>query len=98
MVQLQVITAACAWIGLVLQYVLLLGSAPGGVAVTTVQYFTYFTILSNRLVALVSTFTLLSRPLAARAFFTSPRVRGAAAVYIAVTGGIYFGVLRHLWS
>ena len=100
MVGLIAITGTAAWLALVLQLVLLLAATRDtiGAALATLQFFSYFTILSNLLVALVCTFTLVGRPTAVRQFFTKPRVRGGVALYIAVTGGIYFTVLRHLWQ
>ena len=100
MTGLTAITATAAWLGLILQLVLLLGSTRDtiGPALATLQFFSFFTILSNLLVALSCTLTLVGRPTAARQFFTKARVRGGLALYIAVTGGIYFTVLRHLWQ
>ncbi len=100
MVGLIAITGTAAWLALVLQLVLLLGATRDtiGPALATLQFASYFTILSNLLVALVCTFILVGRPTAVRQFATKPRVRGGVALYIAVTGGIYFTVLRHLWQ
>jgi len=100
MVGLIALTATAAWVGLVLQLVLLIAATRNtiGPALATLQFFSYFTILSNLLVALVCTFTVVGRPTTARQFLTKARVRGAVALYIAITGGIYFTVLRHLWQ
>ena len=85
-----------AAIGLVLQYVLALGNAPQGALVATVRYFSYFTILSNLLVAIVALHAALRPDIAG--FWSRPAVRGAAAVYIAVVLAIYDAVLRPLWN
>ncbi|WP_368562298.1 Pr6Pr family membrane protein [Pseudoxanthomonas sp. UTMC 1351] len=81
---------------LVLQYLLILGVTREniGPALGTLRYFSYFTILSNIAVVLVAIHAALARP----GFFSSLTVRGGVTLYIAVTGGIYFFILRHLWS
>jgi len=93
---LTAITAAVAWFALVLQFVLLLGATwnTKGPALATIQFFSYFTILSNLLVALVCTFAMRD----AGGFFARASVRGATALYIAVTGGIYLTILSSLWA
>ncbi|WFC40899.1 Pr6Pr family membrane protein [Pseudoxanthomonas sp. SE1] len=81
---------------LVLQYVLILQLTRDnvGVVLGTVRFVTYFTILSNIAVALVA----FSAATGQSGFFGQARVRGAVALYIGVTGSIYFFILRHLWQ
>lgn len=57
-----------------------------------VNYFSYFTILSNLFLALVLLITASSNKMFQRA--TS--VRGAAALYMTITGIVYFVLLRGL--
>ncbi len=91
-----VLLAGVALGSLLLQYALLLELAHGAIGFwpATLRYFSYFTILSNMGVLLVATHAALARPAA----FASARVRGALALYIGVTGAIYFLILRHLWQ
>lgn len=88
--------AAVALGSLLLQYALLLELVRGslGAGMATLRYFSYFTILSNVGVLLVAVHAALARP----GFFASARRRGALALYIGVTGAIYFLILRHLWQ
>lgn len=81
---------------LVLQYVLILQLTRDnvGVVLGTVRFFSYFTILSNIAVMLVACTAAAGRP----GCFAQARVRGAVALYIGVTGSIYFFILRHLWQ
>lgn len=81
---------------LVLQYVLILQLTRDnvGVVLGTVRFFSYFTILSNIAVSLVAFTAAAGRT----GFLARARVRGAVALYIGVTGSIYFFVLRHLWQ
>ncbi|HRN62398.1 MAG TPA: Pr6Pr family membrane protein [Luteimonas sp.] len=81
-------------VSLALQYVLLLQQAPDGAALATLRFLSYFTVLSNLLVAAASLAVASGRG----GFFASPRTTGAAALYIAITGLVYALVLRQLWA
>lgn len=91
-----VLVALVALASLVLQYVLILGATREdlGLALASLRYFSYFTILSNIAVVLVTLRAALAWP----GFFSRLTVRGGVALYIAITGGIYFFILRHLWN
>jgi hypothetical protein len=69
----------------------------GGTPVATaiVNYFSFFTILTNLLVALVLTFSGRVQP---TNFFCRPSVQSTAAVSIAIVGIVYSLVLRNLWD
>ncbi|MEO8406739.1 MAG: Pr6Pr family membrane protein [Chitinophagaceae bacterium] len=94
------ITMLVAWAALVLQLYLFIQQAPGNkitVAETIGRYFTYFTILSNLLVALGLTF-ILFLPGSLTRFFSRISTQTAIAVYIFVVGLGYNFLLRHLWN
>ncbi|RYY53385.1 MAG: hypothetical protein EOO09_18185 [Chitinophagaceae bacterium] len=87
--------ALLTWFALVLQLVLLLQSEAAPVPELLVRYFTFFTILSNILVAVgLSVFVLRGR--AGRS--GSQRSLSAAAVYIFIVGLTYNSILRFLWA
>lgn len=92
-----VVVAAFA---LVLQYVLLIRATLDtvGPAFATVRFFTYFTILSNLLVLLVSSMAAFVVESAPGRWFGQPAMRGGVALYIGVTMGIYATILRKLWE
>jgi len=87
--------AILAWFALVLQFALIIIDRKLSVAGTIIQFFSYFTILTNLLVALCYTNLIVS---AEGNFFTKPETLSAATVYIAVVGLIYNLVLRQLWA
>src|SRR3954463_8040337 len=90
-----VIVAAVAWPALLLQYWLILWhGSPGAM---TVRYFSFFTILSNFLVAFVATSAAMGGNWAPLRFWRRPSVRGLAALSIAVTCLIYATVLAGQW-
>ena len=67
-----------------------------GIVATVVQFLSFFTILTNILVAIC--FTLLLLQFAANNFFIKPKTMAATAVYITVVAAIYNIILRYLWS
>jgi len=94
------VAAVLGWAGLSIQLYLifysrwtLAASLLGGL----VSFFSYFTVLSNTLVATVLTCELTSRESAARRWFLQPWVSSGIAVSIAVVGLGYNVLLRHLW-
>jgi hypothetical protein len=93
---LAVPVAALAWPALGLQ--LLLMFRTGGGLPVLVAFLSFFTILSNILVALVATAFALGGKGSFGHWLRSPRVCGAAALYIAVTGIIYAVLLAGLWQ
>jgi hypothetical protein len=94
------VAAVLGWFGLSVQLYLILGtrweigaSLLGGL----MSFFSFFTVLSNTLVAVVLTCELTSRESAARRWFLQPSVSSGIAVSIAVVGLAYSLLLRHLW-
>lgn len=91
-----VVVAAATWSGLLLQYWLILWSGPFLHA--TVRYFSFFTILSNLLVAFVATAAATGGNWAPLRFWREPRIRGLAALCISVTCLIYATILAGHWD
>jgi hypothetical protein len=94
------VAAVLGWAGLSIQMYLIFysrwtlgASLLGGL----MSFFSYFTVLSNTLVATVLTCELTSRESAARRWFLQPSVSSGIAVSIAVVGIAYNLLLRHLW-
>ncbi|PCC73894.1 hypothetical protein SAMN02745121_06186 [Nannocystis exedens] len=93
------LVAGVAVAALVLRYALALVGAGDrlGPARATARYFGEFTVLSNCLVALTTGLAAVAsqRPLAR--LLARPAARGGVALYLIVTSGAYFLVLRQLW-
>ena len=62
------------------------------------SYFSYFTIITNTLAAIVLTYAADTRPSRGRAFFLQPWVASGIAVSIIVVGAAYSLLLRQLWQ
>lgn len=92
--------AVLGWAGLGIQLYLIFfarlsvgASLLGGL----VSFFSYFTVITNTLVAVVLTCAVTDRESAARRWFLQPWVSSGIAVSIAVVGLAYSLLLRHLW-
>ncbi|MBC2655994.1 Pr6Pr family membrane protein [Pseudomonas sp. MSSRFD41] len=92
--------ALLGWFGLAVQMYLILllrwdvgASLLGGL----VNFFSFFTVLSNTLVASVLTCALNLRISRGQAFMLQPWVSGAVAASIVLVGLAYNLLLRHLW-
>ena len=90
-----VIVAAVAWLALMLQYWLILWDGSAGAM--TIRYLSFFTILSNILVALVATSAATGGNWAPLRFLRRPSIRGLAALSISVTCLIYATILAGQW-
>jgi hypothetical protein len=79
-------------------YLITLGTTGGEFLHRTVNFFSFFTILSNILVALAATATALIPRTAIGRLLMRPGAASATMLYIGITGLTYFFVLRHLWQ
>lgn len=86
--------ALVGWFAVVGQYV---ASHSGSVA-STIDYLSYFTILSNILVTATLTSAALAPRSVAGRYLLRPGVATAAAVYITVTGLTYWLILSSLYD
>src|ERR1044071_1883578 len=90
--------AGTAWFALIGQLYLILVNRTTTIPETLLRFFSFFTILSNIIVAL-SLSTLLVGPNGKWGrFFSKPSTLTAITVYITVVGAIYNGILRFLWA
>lgn len=94
------VAAVLGWAGLTVQMYLILGtrweigaSLLGGL----VSFFSFFTVLTNTLVAVVLTCEQTARESVAKRWFLRPSVSSGIAVSIAVVALAYSLLLRHLW-
>ncbi|HLX83912.1 MAG TPA: Pr6Pr family membrane protein [Terriglobales bacterium] len=93
--------AVLAWYGLLLQfYVMIVNARAIGVPMATAiaNYFSFFTILTNLLVAVSLTLSLRRTPSTLGILANRPTVQTAATLYIAIVGIVYSLALRHIWD
>ncbi len=93
--------AMIAWFALGLQLYLTIATGAAGTAAVLARvgnYFSFFTILTNLLVAITLTFSLAAGRTAWGKLFARATVHAGVAVYIAIVGMIYSLLLRHIWN
>jgi hypothetical protein len=97
----MVFISMAAWLALVLQlYISIKNTQTNGltVIVATWNFFSYFTVLTNLIIALCLSFILLSPHSSTGRFFSKPTTIAAIAVYIFIVGLTYNTVLRFIWE
>ncbi len=93
MQHIRVLIAVLAWAALILQLGLMIAHPPEGVTYpgVVIMYFSYFTILSNLLVA--SSLTFVNHR-----YFATNFTHGAITVYITIVSLVYILFLHDLWN
>lgn len=95
---MMAIGACIGWFALIIQFYLILQNRQASVPETIIRFFSFFTILSNIIVATCFTVQLISPSIYAGSFWSSVKTQTAIAVYILVVGLVYNAVLRFLWA
>ena len=91
------IGAAIGWFALLLQLYLIIINRVASLPETIVRYFSFFTILTNFLVAVTFTLVYLKGIAKDGHFLTRPKTLTATTVYITIVGLIYNTILRFQW-
>ncbi len=95
------VIAAIGWFALGLQLFIMLDNVPGNGLTSTeavLNFFSYFTILTNLLVAISLTASWLLPDSRMGRFFLKPATQTAVAVYIITVGIVYSMALRKIWN
>ncbi len=85
--------ALTGWFAVIMQYVLMLKNSEVAATETTIRFFSYFTILTNLLTAIVLTCESFRKTQDSDSGFLT-----AIVVYITIVGMVYQISLRPLWS
>ena len=93
-----VIVAIVGWFALILQFYLMIQNRKVSIPETTIRFFSFYTILTNILIALYSTFLLLKPDSGWGKYFSRPSVATAITIYILVVGITYNLILRQIWN
>jgi len=86
------------WFALVTQLYINITAKAGSLAETITRFFSYFTILTNLLVAIACTALLLKPGSKWGRFFSGQQAFTAITVYIVIVGLIYNTILRFTWD
>jgi hypothetical protein len=94
----MLVGAIAGWVAIALQFYLLMANRTQDVPQTIIQFFSYFTILTNILVAIYFTVLLFNPKSSLAKFLSKSDTTTAITVYITVVGLVYNVILRYLWQ
>jgi hypothetical protein len=95
----RVIAAGIGFFALGLQYYIVAAGPEAPDPVTwTINFFSFFTILTNCLAAVAMIVPVVAPGTAVGRFFDRPSARTAIAAYILIVGVVYHLVLRNIWD
>jgi len=92
------IGATITWFALIIQFYLIILNRITTVPETIIRFFSFYTILTNVLVAMCFTFLLFKPNSRGVTFFSQLNVVTAITLYITVVGIIYNVILRQIWN
>ncbi|MEO6220458.1 MAG: Pr6Pr family membrane protein [Ginsengibacter sp.] len=92
------ILVLAGWFALIAQLYLIIVNRVTAIPETIMRYFSFFTILTNILVAVCCTILLLNKKKSLYNFFSNSKNITAITVYITVVGFVYNLILRFLWK
>src|SRR5881398_3651902 len=90
---LALLFAVIVWFALIVQFILMRQNSTASVLETIVRFFSFFTILTNAIVAIYFTGQVLNVGRTHR-----PGILSAVTVYIFMVGIVYQVLLRHIWE
>lgn len=93
---LLILLAILGWFALSVQFYLNISSKVASFSEILIRYFSYFTLLTNLLVAICCTSLVIYSRFTP--YFSNTKIITAVAVYILIVGLIYNVVLRFLWQ
>lgn len=94
---LALLFACTAWFALIAQFYLMMENRIFSVTETVIRFFSYFTILTNMMVAVYFTLVFFAKKQGA-GLVNKPGTLTALTIYITMVGTIYQVALRHIWE
>ena len=95
---LLIIISLFGWFALIGQFYLIIINRVTSVPETIIRYFSFFTILTNLIVAICCSALLSKSNSGMKNFFFRQNTLTAIAVYITIVGLVYNFILRFLWK
>lgn len=95
---LLALIALLSWLAVIAQFFISMEASTVDTVTQTVRFFSYFTILTNLMVAVYSTSLWLSPKRSIAVFFAKSTASTAVTLYILLVGLVYNLVLRGIWQ
>jgi|SRR5579871_3219970 len=94
----SIVGCILGWFAIIAQFYLIIINRTSPVLEAIIRFFSFFTILTNILVALSFTYALTRSSSSLKIFFSKQSTLAAICVYILVVGITYNVILRALWQ
>ncbi|HEY5406898.1 MAG TPA: Pr6Pr family membrane protein [Ginsengibacter sp.] len=95
---LLTVISLLGWFALIVQFYLIISNRVTSIPETIIRYFSFFTILTNLIVAICCTNLLTEGNSGMKIFFGKQTTLTAITVYITIVGLVYNLILRFLWK
>lgn len=95
---LPALISVIGWFAVFLQFYLIIENRVASVGETVIRFFSFFTILTNILVAICFTTLWLKPKNKWELFFLNNKTQTAITLYIVIVGLVYNLILRFLWA
>jgi len=95
---MSILLATVASVAVLTQYFLMIENRVAPIFETTIRFFSFFTILTNSLVAIYFALSLLKKKSGYLSIIHKPGTLTAITVYITIVGLVYQIILRHIWE
>lgn len=95
---LSLLFAVIAWFAVLTQYYLMIENRASSISEMTIRFFSFFTILTNSLVAIYFTLITFKSKSSSLSLLHKPGTLTAITTYITIVGLVYQIILRHLWQ
>ena len=96
--KLSILIVLITWFAVLTQYYLMIDNKVTSILETTIRFFSFFTILTNLLVAIYFTLSLIKKTNNPLLPINKPGTLTAVTVYITIVGIVYQVLLRHTWE
>jgi len=94
---ISILLASITWFSVLAQYYLMIENRAFSVFETTIRFLSFFTILTNSLVAIYFTLSLVKKKKGYLSIIDKPGTLTAVTVHITVVGLVYQIILRYIW-
>ena len=95
---LSTLFSIISWLTVLIQYNLMIENRLASIFETTIRFFSFFTILTNLLVAIYFTLSFFKKNNRLRSIIHRAGTLTAVTVYISIVGVVYQVVLRPIWE
>ena len=95
--KLALLFALIGWFAVIAQYILMIQNREASITETTIRFFSFFTILTNILVAIYFTALIFTKNQESK-LIGRPGTLTAITIYITMVGLVYQFALRHIWK